>query len=77
MALVRAIKQIRKDRCSVHEPVECTYTVFTADDGQKYLQLDSYGSRTRKLTGKVSQALQFSKATVQELRAIIDREFGE
>lgn len=76
MAFVRTIKQIRKDRCSVHEPVECTYTVFTSDDGQKYLQLDSYGSRTRKLTGKVSQALQFSKSSAQELRAIIDREFG-
>ena len=76
MAFVGTVKQIRKDRCSVHEPVECTYTVVTADDGQKYLQLDSYGSRTRKLTGKISQTLQFSKSSAQQLRAIIDREFG-
>jgi hypothetical protein len=76
MAFVGTVKQIRKVRCSVHEPVECTYTVFTGDDGQKYLQLDSYGSATRKLTGKISQTLQFNKASAQELRAIIDREFG-
>ena len=76
MAFAKTIKQIAKERCSVHAPVECTYTVFTADNGQKYLQLDSYGSATRKLTGKVSQALQFNKASAQELRAIIDREFG-
>jgi hypothetical protein len=76
MAFVETVKEIRKDRCSVHEPAECTYTVFAADDGAKYLQLDSYGSRKRKLTGKISQTLQFNKASALELRTIIDREFG-
>jgi hypothetical protein len=36
----------------VHEPVDCTYTVFEDGAGQRYLQIDTYGSKQRQLRGK-------------------------
>jgi hypothetical protein len=72
MALVKKMKPIKMERNSVHGEVECTYTVFKDSKGQLYLQLDTYGSGFRKLSGKKSQSLQFSRETLTELRKIID-----
>ena len=66
-----------KDRCSRHSTVECTSTLFTDDAGIKYLQLDTDGSKTRKIPGKVSQSLQFSPESLGQLRDPIDREFPD
>jgi hypothetical protein len=43
MALVSNLKRITKDRQSVHSEVECAYSIFTAEDGQKYVQLETFG----------------------------------
>ena len=73
MALVRTMAAITKRRQSVHGEVECGYSVFTDVKGLKYLQLETLGSPTRKLTGKPSQCLQFDQAALRELRRIIDQ----
>jgi len=76
MALVKHLAKITKQRNVVHEPVECSYTIFEAE-GARYVQLDTFGSSTRKLKHKVSQALQFDRESAGELRAILDRAFPE
>lgn len=49
MALVRTIKHIDLDKDSPHSEAECTYSIVTAPDGTRLLQLDTYGSAGRKL----------------------------
>jgi hypothetical protein len=52
VALITSLTKITKDRQTVHEPVECACSVFTASDGKQYLQLETFGSKERKLVGK-------------------------
>jgi hypothetical protein len=75
MALITTLKPLRKDRCSPHGEVECTFTIFTDDAGKKYLQLDTYGSASRQLTGKVSQSVQFNAESLRQLKALLASEF--
>jgi hypothetical protein len=72
MALVRKVEKIDMDRNTVHDPVDCTYTIFE-EGGVKYLQLDTYGSSNRKIKGKKSQSLQFDEESLRELREIINQ----
>ncbi len=71
MALVKKLEKIEKERNTVHDEVECTYTIFTDSAGNKFLQIDTYGSVNRKFRGKVSQSLQFNKESAIELLNII------
>ncbi len=68
MALITKdnIKKIDKERNSVHGKVRATYTVFTSG-GEKYFQIDTYGSTTREMKNKISQSIQFDKVMAQEL----------
>ena len=77
MALVESLELIRKERQSVHKPTRCGYSVFRDDQGNRYLQLDTYGTDDRELAGKVSQSLQFNAAIAAELRALIDKTFPQ
>ncbi|UCE68090.1 MAG: hypothetical protein JSU85_13135 [Candidatus Zixiibacteriota bacterium] len=54
-----------------HDPVDCSYTVFADESGGKYLQIDTYGSNTRKLKGKKSQSIQFNEDSLRELLEIV------
>lgn len=75
MARIEDLKQRTMDRNLVHSAVDCTYTVFTDDNGRKYLQLDTYGSHERKLKGKKSQTIQLGEKAARELLRILAREF--
>ncbi len=72
MALVRKLEPVTKERNSVHGPVDCTYAVFTGDDGKRYLQLDTFGSTNRQIAGKASQSVQFDMDSAAELKRIIE-----
>ncbi len=75
MALITELKQITKDRHAVHGSVECGYSVFTGPDGERYLQLETFGSRDRKIPGKTSQAIQLNDSAAAELKRIIHETF--
>jgi hypothetical protein len=75
MALITTIKEISKERQTVHGFVECAYSVFTGSDGKRYLQLETFGSKERKIPGKTSQAIQINEASARELKRLIDRTF--
>lgn len=74
MALVKKFERITKERNSVHAEVDCTYSVFTASDGKQYLQLDTLGSKQRKIVGQSSQSIQFDPASAFELKRILEKE---
>jgi hypothetical protein len=75
MALLRRFDELKKDRNTVHDEVDCTFSIFE-DAGNLYLQLDTYGSRDRQIPGKVSQSIQLDAASAAELRRLLERTFG-
>jgi hypothetical protein len=74
MALIGQLTELHKERNSVHEPVECGYTVFDTG-GSRYLQLDTYGSPGREIPGKVSQSIQLDVESAAQLKALIEKTF--
>ncbi|WP_139285370.1 hypothetical protein [Acidovorax soli] len=70
MALVTELRTQPLQTVTKHSAVDCSYTVV-AIDGQKFLQLDTYGSVERAIPGKKSQSLRFSPEVVQQLKQII------
>ena len=55
--------------------VPCKYLVGDRE-GQKVLQLNTYGSETREIPDKLSQTLQFDEAAAFQLYRILKSEFG-
>jgi hypothetical protein len=72
MALVRGFVEKAKERQTVHDEVECSYSIFSSG-GKRYLQLETFGSPTRKLKGKTSQSVQFDETSLRELKRIIEK----
>lgn len=70
MALVTEIREKEVPSGGKHLPVDCTFDVVVSD-GAKYLQLDTYGSRGRKLPGKKSQSIRFTPEAIDRLKEII------
>jgi hypothetical protein len=76
MALVRKLDKNTQKRESKHAETECTYSVVFHDSGEKYLQIDTYGSKERQELGAKSQAIRFSPEAIEELKIILQREFS-
>jgi hypothetical protein len=68
------IKKIEKYRNTIHEKVHATYTTIETD-GEKYLQIDTYGRIDRENPEKVSQSFQFDRATAEFLVKLLSEEF--
>ena len=71
---LETIRCIDKDRNTIHTKVYTTYTAFEAD-GQKYLQIDTYGKSGREMPEKISQSIQFDKDSAQFLMELLRKEF--
>lgn len=72
MALIKKLDKISRN-ASVQNPVEATYNVLEKD-GQRYLQINTYGSPERKAKEVVSQTIQFDRQAAKELLEIIKNE---
>lgn len=71
MALVRKLEKIGMEKCAVHGETTCTYTTFSDEEGNSYLQIDTYGSDQRKIVGKKSQTTQFGPEALAQLKEIL------
>ncbi|ART75167.1 hypothetical protein B4U37_03520 [Sutcliffiella horikoshii] len=77
MALIKgSMKKIMKERNTVHNEVDNTYTSFIDKEGNRILQIDTYGSNQREFRGKISQSIQFDKDSAQEFLKVIKKEFN-
>lgn len=74
MGLVKKIAKIPLQVNSRHFDVECTYDVITSESGEKFLQLDTYGSSKRLMPGKKSQSIRFSPEAIAQLRRLLEEE---
>ena len=72
MAIVRKLEQLLLERDSKHIEVECTYSIINERDGD-YLQVDTYGSKSRQEQGKKSQSIRFSPEAIRQLKEIINK----
>ena len=76
MAIVRKLNRITLERDTKHSEVDdCTYSIVEDEDGNKSLQIDTYGSANRKMPGKKSQSIRFSPQALEQLRRILSQEF--
>ena len=71
---LESIKKIEKYRNTVHKKVHTTYTTFEMD-GEKYVQIDTYGHIDRENPEKISQSFQFDRATGEFLVKLLSEEF--
>jgi len=74
MGIVNRLDRISLERDSSHRPVECTYSIVYGPDGEKLLQIDTYGSPERQFPGKKSQCIRFTPDAIQQLRQILETE---
>jgi hypothetical protein len=74
MAMIERFSEKRMNKNSIHEGIEATYTVFE-HDGRSFVQIDSYGRRTREIPGKKSQSIQLDRRAGLELLEILKRTF--
>jgi hypothetical protein len=75
MAIVRKLEPITLEVDARHTEVNCTYSIIADKSGAKYLQIDTYGSKKRKIPGKKSQSIRFSPEAIKQLKSIIAKEY--
>ena len=74
MALIKAFEEKRRDRQTIHDAIDATYSVFERD-GRTFVQIDTYGRAEREVPGKVSQSLQLDEKSARELFDILNDAF--
>ncbi|MCM3572275.1 hypothetical protein M3172_03670 [Mesobacillus subterraneus] len=75
MALIKKMVKVERN-ASVHKEVQADYQVFEIK-GKKYLQINSYGSATRKDVGKLSQSMQFNEDSIRQLINLLKETIDE
>ena len=74
MALIARFEERPIEPTRVHDDVVCGYAY--ADVGaRRILQLETYGSRQRRIPGKVSQSIQVDEDGARALKQILERAF--
>jgi hypothetical protein len=76
MAIVRCLEPKGSQATGVHTETYATYAIVVDGAGDKHLQIDTYGSATRKLPGKKSQSIRLTPEAVEQLKQIISVHFG-
>lgn len=62
MALISKLERVSRNS-RIHEEVEATYNIVN-QGGEKYVQINTYGSNERKVKGQVSQTIQLSEEAI-------------
>ena len=76
MAVVTSIEPDDRNFSGQHPTgLVCRYVVGHSN-GQRILQLNSYGSETRDFPDKLSQTLQFDEKSARQLFDVLRTEFG-
>ena len=74
MTIVRHLEVKELDGRARHSEVEATGSLVEAD-GEKFLQIDTYGSSSRAIPGKVSQSIRLSKLAFAQLLQLGQKHF--
>ncbi|MBN2885725.1 MAG: hypothetical protein JXM75_03335, partial [Chromatiaceae bacterium] len=63
---------ITLEKDSKHTEVDATYSIVYVE-GEAFLQIDTYGSKNRKIEGKKSQSIRLSAEAINQLQEIIEK----
>ena len=72
MARIDKLNERSPQRVSVHGEVEATFHVFD-ENGETYLQIDTYGAPGRQIPSKVSQSFQLGEVGRRELLRLLEK----
>lgn len=75
MALIRRFEERPLEPSRIHDEVTCGFKAADIN-GRRVLQLETYGSRSRKIPGKVSQSIQIDEAGARDLIRILQNSFS-
>ena len=74
MSRITAIEKIEMNKNTKQGEVYATYCIFEKS-GEKYFQIDTYGSENREYVGQPSQKIQFDRNFAKELVSLLIKEF--
>ena len=74
MARIASFFETPTESTRVHDDVDCGYRMFSAQ-GERYVQLDTYGLAQRAIPGKVSQSIQLDRSAAEKLVKVFARAF--
>ncbi len=77
MAIIRELELRVPEKYTRHTDAEGTYSIVYEPDGEKVLQIDTYGSKGRQIPGKVSQSIRFSPEGLKQLKRILEEHFED
>jgi hypothetical protein len=75
MAIVRSLELLALEHSNAHTETNCTYSIILDSHGRKCLQIDTYGSNSRKIRGKKSQSIRFAPEALEQLKELLTKEF--
>jgi hypothetical protein len=77
MAVVTSLVRLKQQSFRVHPTrVKCHFAIFESG-GSRFIQLNTYGSSSRQDKDTLSQTMQFTEASAQELRRLLAEAFPE
>lgn len=76
MARIKSFREVSSERNSAHTVVECGWKSFNIN-GERLLQLDTYGTVDREIPEKVSQSIQLDRAAAEQLVRLIRSAFPD
>ncbi|TPG49014.1 methionyl-tRNA formyltransferase [Sphingomonas glacialis] len=74
MAVVRQFELKDLDRVAPHSEVNATISLVELD-GEKFVQIDTYGSKDRAIPDKISQSVRLTKAAFDQLTQYAAKHF--
>ena len=74
MAVVREFAEKELNGSTTHSEVEATISLVEVN-GEKFIQIDTYGAKSRAMPGKVSQSLRLSKSAFDQLVQLAEKHF--
>jgi hypothetical protein len=74
MATVRTFIEKEVERVSEHTEVEASVSQIEIN-GEKFIQMDTYGSKGRAIPGKTSQPVRLTKESFEQLSKIAKNYF--
>ena len=75
MAIIRRLEHLALEKDTPHTEVDCTYSIVPDNAGGPYLQIDTYGSKSRRIPGKKSQWIRFAPEAIDQLKALLAEKF--
>lgn len=76
MALVRQFERLDLNVQVKHSEALATFSIVSDSDVGRCLQLDTYGSKARKLKGKKSQSIRLAPQAIEQLIDILAHHFS-